>query len=273
MIPSIYVSPGEAEQKLNTADILKRAVLVYGSCGFGKTTLIRHYLEDRVCLFTDVYEKNWTVGFRKSLAGRQDEPEVLVFDNLHFLKTQEEYDLIRGLILEKKYWIVMAGRCGQPGWLRPLYFGGELALIPEKSLRLDRQNLKDLAALYGVTLPDYQTDYLCSQGEGNALFACIAIRAFIDHPELDRKEMDAHINRGFKRYVQCRIEEQWDPELYEFAMYLSLTEGFTLDLAREISGNDRAGALLERLSEIGSFMREDREGVYSFRHPAQNVLR
>ena len=273
MIPSIYVSPGEAEQKLNTADILKRAVLVYGSCGFGKTTLIRHYLEDRVCLFTDVYEKNWTVGFRKSLAGRQDEPEVLVFDNLHFLKTQEEYDLIRGLILEKKYWIVMAGRCGQPGWLRPLYYGGELALISEKSLRLDRQNLKDLAALYGVTLPDYQTDYLCRQGEGNALFACIAIRAFIDHPELDRKEMDAHINRGFKRYVQCRIEEQWDPELYEFAMYLSLTEGFTLDLAREISGNDRAGALLERLSEIGSFMREDREGVYSFRHPAQNVLR
>ena len=75
MIPSIYVSPGEAEQKLNTADILKRAVLVYGSCGFGKTTLIRHYLEDRVCLFTDVFEKNWMEGYFRIQQGDKRDPK------------------------------------------------------------------------------------------------------------------------------------------------------------------------------------------------------
>jgi hypothetical protein len=95
MVPSIYVPPAEAEQKLNTADILRQAVLIYGSCGFGKTTLIRHYLKDRVCLFMDVYENNWTERFRERLYGLQNAPEVLVFDNLHLLKTQEEYDLVK----------------------------------------------------------------------------------------------------------------------------------------------------------------------------------
>ena len=273
MIPSVYVPPREAEQKLNTADIMKQAVLVYGSCGFGKTTLIRHYLKDRVCLFTDVQEKDWTEKFRAALAGRYDEPEVLVFDDLHLLRTRDEYDLIRGLIREGKYWVVMAGRCGQSSWLRPLYYNGELAMIPEKALRLDRQNLKDLARLYGTSLPDYQADFLSGYGEGNALLACISIRTFMDHPDLDRKRLETFINREFKKCIQTRIQDQWDPELYEFAMYLSLTEGFTLDLAREISGNDGAGALLERLFEIGSFIREDGEGIYSFRHPTRNVLR
>jgi MoxR-like ATPase len=72
MVPSIYVPPAEAEQKLNTADILRQAVLIYGSCGFGKTTLIRHYLKDRVCLFMDVYENNWTERFRERLYGLQN---------------------------------------------------------------------------------------------------------------------------------------------------------------------------------------------------------
>ncbi len=273
MVPSYYVPPREAEQKLNTADIMKQAVLVFGACGFGKTTLIRHYLKDRVCLFTDVWEKDWVESFREALSERKDEPEVLVFDNLHLLKTQEEYDLIRGLIREKRYWVVMAGRCGQSSWLRPLYYSGELALIPEKALHLSRQNLKDLTALYGASLPDYQADFLSRQGEGNALLACISIRAFMDYPDMDRKEMDAFINREFKRCVQYRIQEQWEEGLFEFALHLSLTEGFTLELAREITGNDRAGVLLERLSEIGSFMREDREGVYSFRNPTQSILR
>jgi LuxR family maltose regulon positive regulatory protein len=67
-------------------------------------------------------------------------------------------------------------------------------------------------------------------------------------PELRKALQDA-----MSTYVERYILSQWDSELVEFLMQVSVVEEFTLELAEMISGNCRAAALLEQAAETGTF--------------------
>lgn len=63
-------------------------------------------------------------------------------------------------------------------------------------------------------------------------------------PELERE-----IENAFAEYLENHVLVQWDSDLLEFLMQLSVTEEFTLPLAETVTGNCHAVELLERAAE------------------------
>ena len=107
MIPVKYIYPKTAEEKLKMADSMHRTVYIYGACGFGKTTLIRQYLKDRVYLYVDCLDRDWQEQLRAGLETSPPDFETVVFDNLHLLWDEDSYRRITGLIRESSLWIIL----------------------------------------------------------------------------------------------------------------------------------------------------------------------
>ena len=65
---------------------------------------------------------------------------------------------------------------------------------------------------------------------------------------------------------------QWDSDLLEFLMQVSVADEFTLPFAEMITGNCHAPELLERAVETGNFL-SCKDGVYRLRPQLIRALR
>ena len=266
-----YIPPASAAlRKLRAASHVLYPVYIYGATGYGKTALVRHYLAKRRHTYLSCAE-GWEDGAIPMERPNAKTRRVVVIDDLHLLRREEQRQKVFDLFQRNDVWLILVSRSQIPSWLLPAYIQQGFMVIGEDSLRLTEDEIAAYLDEQGVSCGPDTLQNLWRLAQGNAY----AIRHTVlrlregaaPGPQLVREIKDAFMN-----YLENSVMIQWDSDVLDFLMEMSVVDEFTLELAETISGNRHVLALLERAMEAGNFLQREGE-VYRLRSILSQALR
>lgn len=268
-----YVFPREALRKLKAARSFYHTVYIYASTGYGKTELVKQYLQNRKYTYISCANGSWDPEElpEQKTWERKAARSVVVIDDLYLLKNGEEQKEILELVERKDIWLILISRSPVPVWLVPVYIRTGFLVIGEESLRLNEKEIAEFFSHYDVKVNDAQLSQLAKNSKGNAYVLGLAARlisgGYQPGPQMYREATDL-----FAEYLECTVFSQWEPEITEFFMQVSVVDEFTVPLAEMITGNHHVARMLQVASGIGNFLSE-KDGIYQLRPVFLQILR
>lgn len=280
-----YIAPEVALRKLRAARGLQQTIYIYGATGYGKTELVRQYLSNRRYQYfscrEDREKPEEIFGFwpeREKGAGKprekrntKDQASVIVVDDLHLLKSEEGRAQILETIGRGEVWLILIGRSPMPLWLMQTYVKEGFLIVTEEDLRLKKKEIAEYFERQQLSFTEEEAAYVWEQTQGNGYV--------VRHTALKMQEgkrpgpqLTQEIQEAFVDYLESCILVEWDSDLLEFLMKISVVEEFTLPMAELVSGDSRVSELLERALEAGNFLTCE-EGVYRLRPELVGALR
>lgn len=270
MREEIYVYPEKARKKLKLAQELFYTVYIYGAVGFGKTAVIRHYLNRRDYLYLDaatVREKDLMLPVEKQ--GKAEKKKIVVIDNIQYAEPEEVRKAIRTLVSRKDVWLILSGRCKCPSWLLSVSLAREtFVIIEEAELQLTEKEIQTYLELHGIYMDEDKIKRIRKDSKGNGLSLKILAsrilqedKDFSEEPCLYDDRIYREVREVFWNYIENEVYAQWDTGFTEFFMQMSVVDNFTVRMAEEISGRKNVEAILQKAFETGSFLLE-KDGSY-----------
>ena len=123
----------------------------------------------------------------------------------------------------------------------------------------------------GLTATEEEVAFVAVRSQGNAYTVRHTALKMLEGMR-PGPEMAEEIVEAFAAYLESHVMVQWDSDLLEFLMQISVTDEFTLPLAEMVTGNRHAPELLERAVETGNFL-SCRDGTYRLRPQLIRALR
>lgn len=247
-----YITPANAWKKLKSGRDTPQTVYIYGATGYGKTELVRHFLGRRKYLYLSCGE-NWTASAISREKAGGTPRKTIVIDDLHLLRDKERRQAVLELIQHGEAWLVLIGRSPIPQWLADGYIRCGFIVIKETDLWPSETEVTAYLDKMGV---DCQLDtirYVLDNAKGNIYLirhAALCLReGAVPGPALEQE-----IRGAFAAYLENRVFVQWDSELLEFLMQVSVVDEFDMELAETITGSRHVSELLERAAETGNFL-------------------
>lgn len=277
-----YIAPEDALKKLRVAKGLGQAVYIYGATGYGKTELVRQYLSKRRYRYISCAED--ATGLMEAVeaaqetaphsSGKEKEAQprtVIVVDDMHLLKNAEGRKDVLSLAGRQDVWLILICRSPIPAWLMPLYIKGSFLVITEDDLRLREKEIAAYMDSQGLTATEEEMAFVAERSQGNAYTVRHTALKMLEGMR-PGPEMAEAIVEAFAAYLESHVMVQWDCDLLEFLMQVSVTDEFTLPLAEMVTGNRHAPELLERAVETGNFL-SCKDGTYRLRPQLIRALR
>ena len=277
-----YIAPEAALKKLRVAKGLGQAVYIYGATGYGKTELVRQYLARRRYRYISCAEN--AAGLMEAAeaaqeaashsSGKEKEAQprtVMVVDDMHLLKNAEGRKAVLSFAGRPDIWLILICRSPIPAWLMPLYIKGGFLVITEDDLRLGEKEISAYMESQGLALTEEELAFVAVRSQGNAYTVRHTALKMLEGMR-PGPEMAEEIVEAFAAYLESHVMVQWDCDLLEFLMQVSVTDEFTLPLAEMATGNRHAPELLERAVETGNFL-SCKDGIYRLRPQLIRALR
>ena len=263
-----YIPAESAWHKLQLAQGLHTSVYMYGCTGYGKTTMAQQFLSGKDVLWLNAHTDSPELINQLQAIKKQT---CVVVDDLHVLADQDVQDALVRLIDSGKVWVLMIGRTETPGWLLPLMSGMKIVVITENDLHIGTAELNALFKAHGITLSPKEQDLLCQRTEGNILAIGFILQKLQNGKLLNSSVFD-QILVMFGEYLEHYVISQWDSQLQDFLMQVSVVDCFSLALAEAITGDDQAAMMLQHAMCTGNFIcRENDE--YRIRSGLLETLR
>ena len=139
-----------------------------------------------------------------------------------------------------------------PAWLMPPYVGGGFLVITEDDLRLGEKEAAAYMESQGLSITKEELAFVVQRSRGNAYIVRHAALKMLEGMR-PGPEMAEEIVEAFAAYLESHVMVQWDCDLLEFLMQVSVTDEFTLPLAEMVTGNRHAPELLELDANFSSF--------------------
>ncbi|ANU56050.1 LuxR family transcriptional regulator [Acutalibacter muris] len=255
--------PRNAYRKLRAAKSLVQTLYIYGATGFGKTAFVQKTLEKRSHVYLSCGNWRWD---------ERDVPErgTVVLDDLHLLD-EPRRELVKRLAADPEIWLILINRSPVPSWLMPEYVNIGFIVISEKDMRLGKKEIQGYLDSLGLSYTKEGLQYLADTAEGNGYIVRHAALRMAEGLSPGPK-MYQEIHDAFARYLEEYIMVQWDSELLEFLMEVSVVEEFTLPLAELITANRLASVMVQKAMETGNFLFEN-DGMYRLRPVLLHALR
>ena len=240
-----YIMPLSANRKLKAAKSIDQTAYIYGATGYGKTTFVQKYLAKRRHTYLNCGNLRWD---------ENDIPAqgIVVLDDLHLLD-ESRREIVRSIVTMPEVWLIIVSRSPVPAWLMPEYINVGFMIISENDLRLGRKEIAGYLDRLGLSCTEDGLRLLTENSEGNAY----AVR----HAALKMAEgmtpgpqMQKEIHDAFARYLTDHVMVEWDSELLEFLMKVSVVDEFTLPLAELITASRQASVYLQKAAETGNFL-------------------
>ncbi len=258
-----YIMPGSAYRKLRAAKSLGQTAYIYGATGYGKTAFVQRVLEKRRHLYLSCGNRRWDEGSLPSQG-------IVVLDDLHLLD-EPRRELVKRLAADPEIWLILINRSPVPSWLMPEYVNIGFIVISEKDMRLGKKEIQGYLDSLGLSYTKEGLQYLADTAEGNGYIVRHAALRMAEGLSPGPK-MYQEIHDAFARYLEEYIMVQWDSELLEFLMEVSVVEEFTLPLAELITANRLVSVMVQKALETGNFLFQE-DGVYRLRPVLLHALR
>lgn len=264
-----YITPISAQRKLKAAKTLGQTAYLYAATGYGKTSFVENHLAARKYIYLNCSDRRWN---EEALPRetKTDGRRTVVIDDLHLLD-EDRRKLVKDLAARPDVWLILVSRSPVPSWLMPEYVNIGFIVISEKDMRLGKKEIRGYLDSLGLSYTEEGLQYLTDTAEGNGYIvrhAALKMAEGLEPGERMRKE----IHDAFARYLEEYIMVQWDSELLEFLMEVSVVEEFTLPLAELITTNRLASVMVQKAMETGNFLFEN-DGMYRLRPVLLHALR
>ena len=256
-----YVRPKQAEKKFKLAQGLQQSVYLCGITGIGKTAFVSDMLGRKSYYY---YSAKETSADQLQLP-EDGKHHIIVIDDLYSVidsRQREEYaDRLRVLLQRRNVWLILISRCLIPQWLMPLHVDSTFLIIKEEDLKLDRCGQDKYFEKWNIGLSPEKAKKIWQMGDGHPLF--------LRFVALSGGDIDQAINDMWKYFMY--IYYQWDSELQEFMMEMSVVERFDLWMAHMVTGRANTQQLIKKALEMGNFLIE-REGMYEYNFFLKNFI-
>ncbi|MCQ2524059.1 MAG: LuxR C-terminal-related transcriptional regulator [Lachnospiraceae bacterium] len=259
-----YIAPVEAHRKLQLARRMEHNVYLYGATGYGKTTLIKQYLDFRSYEYIDCSEPGWEEKDYSSFG-------CLVFDQAHLIQSTYQKHLLTKLMDRDDVWVILSSRADLASWLRPYVLASRLVLINEKDLHLKEKEIEALSKKLNLSLSKEDIALIYERSEGNAYVISLYLSIVKEKNMPVGLETNAIVAKEFIRFLDDHVIGQWDMDIQDFMMKMSVVDSFDEEFAERITGEDRILQLIERSGSAGNFL-EEKEGIYYFRPIIKRAL-
>ena len=264
-----YIYPKSARQKLKLARETNQTVYLYGMTGFGKTSLITHYLARRKAIFIDAETASLPeFDAIPSHPADEENKTIVVIDQLQFADDEPIREMILSLINRQDLWLILISRALCPKWmLAQRLKQRDFMEITEKDLALSDKEIEEFLMQREIILDKQDFQMLCKVARGHGLWLNIAAGQMKADASLThgKYRFDDDIFRRSQKilwdYVEYEVYGKWDPWLIENIMRLSIVDFFDKELAEYITGSACVELLFEKCAEIGNFL-TIQEGVY-----------
>ena len=259
-----YICPQKALRKFRSARKFHTPLYLYGVTGIGKTSLVINNVNMRRCSYYSAAE----VMADEIEVKDQVTEQIVVIDDLHCIidsSYREAYlEKIRLLLEKENIWLILIARCPFPRWLLPLRTKYIFAEIPEEDFLLTLEEQIAYVEQYDLHLPVEQHREAWNVGHGNALSLVFYA--------MEKGNLERTIKRQWD-YLEIHVYDQWDMQLQEFFMDISIVESFTVQLAAMLTGRRDVEKLISEAEETGNFFEiTGTNGVWKCRWPMRKSM-
>lgn len=250
----IFIKPTVAEQF--RAFLARGRVLFFSApCGCGKTALAEELLKGKAVYRLFAGETDF--------AFPQEEGwDILLIEDFQRLQEDAEQKALCEWIRnypEKRF--VLLSRGTPPGYLMAFQYAGLMQVLDTYALLFDREETRSFFQEKGVKITDSELTKIMELTSGFPLGIAITARNMAQGRPLS-SELVAQGFREVFHYFETAVYRQFDLPVRRFLLELSLFESFDLEMVRMVSGDPRAGELLDWLQHNTTMMRYD--GIQKF---------
>lgn len=269
----IYIKPKHAWKRLKAADEENVTAYVYGISGSGKTEFITRYLGRKKYL---VFQAGQVTAkdLKPAESGRR---KIIVIDNLQELAQDENCDnedvkkAIIALIRREDVWVILCSRGEVLPWLTAIRYQEVFYVIGEKELLFDDRQVEKYIAQTGMLFTEKQQKLLENYCNGvpitwniiNSVYQEMDVQEETERRQepFGEKDFRTLVEKARSRmwdYLEYHVYDEWDVQIQEFLMEISIVDCFHVRLAEMITGRKDVEALLNRIRWLGNFMHEER---------------
>ena len=193
---------------------------------------------------------------------------TVVLDDLQNLTDTTErenyFEVIRKLLSLNNVWLILIARCPFPRWLLPLRTKYIFAEIEESDFLFSLDEQITYIEQYDIHLTREEHQKAWNLGGGNALSLLFFVMEKGNLELTQRRQWD---------YLETHVYDQWDLELQEFFMDISIVETFTVRLASMLTGRSDVEKLIFRAEEVGNFFDiRGTDGIWKCRWPMRKSM-
>lgn len=266
-----YICPAEAWKKLKLAKNAGNTVYIYGATGFGKTELALQFLKGKKYIYLTCQNGGPDLSLVPGEKQGNDKPVLpVVIDDIQFLDAEEIRREVIALMDRSDIWLLLLGRGRRPLWLAPAYLKDGFFVIGEEDLQIGMDEVQAFFKKKEIDVPQEAIGRICTRGNGNAYVVRYLTRKLLEGREFDG-ELEGETERVLEHYLENSVLVQWDPELLDFLMQVSVVDSFQAELAEMITGSHYVAAQIEKACMIGNFLSE-KNGIYTLRPVLRTTL-
>ena len=257
MTEKIIIKPS-VQKRFDSFMAHGRVLFFSAPCGFGKTVLADALLRGRKVLRKSGADPD---GILQSSAQDWD---ILLIDDFQLMQEEAEQQALCERIRsspERRY--VLLSRGAPPGCLTAFQYTGLMSVLWADDLLFDRDDIRKLLDAYEVAVTDSAIGIILQESVGYPLGVVAAAQGMSGGKPF-RGEITVQARRQVFVYFQEHIYKRFDLPVRRFLLELAPFEGFDPELARMVSGDPRAGELLEYLLSQTSMLRCDDVPHYHF---------
>jgi len=210
-------------------------------------------------------------GFFRQLFSRTKGPFALVLDSLQSVPAESPLQKVLEAAIPqipRHCCVIVTSRLEPPAALARFRVTGEMLCLGWDALRLDRQELAQIAQLRGQALSEDALAELETRTQGWAAGMVLMLEHAKFSGRVPELPGDAPPQAVFD-YLAGEIFEQFEPQTRAFLLRVACLPRMTGDVARELSGEPNAGRLLVNLALNNYFVSEapSEEGRIYQLHP------
>lgn len=250
----IFIKPAVAEQF--RAFLARGRVLFFSApCGCGKTALAEELLKGKAVYRLFAGEADFAFP-------QEEDWDILLIEDFQRLQEDAEQKALCEWIRnypEKRF--VLLSRGTPPGYLMAFQYAGLMQVLDTYALLFDREEARSFFQEKGVKITDSELTKIMELTSGFPLGIAITARNMAQGRPLS-SELVAQGFREVFHYFETAVYRQFDLPVRRFLLELSLFESFDLEMVRMVSGDPRAGELLDWLQHNTTMMRYD--GIQKF---------
>ena len=228
-----------------------RILFFSAPCGFGKTVVANALLRKwrTLCLRADAADF--------SLQALPDEWDILLIDEFQLLQEQETSQILCELIrANPARRFVFLSRGVPPAYLTAFQYTGLMTTLEPDDLLFDHEDIRNFFASCKVAVTESEINGILKESIGYPLGVAITARQMSDGKPFS-PELTARAYREVFAYFEAAVYNRFDLPVRHFLLDLAPFERFDLEMARMVSGDPRAGNLLDWLLHNTTMLRCD----------------
>lgn len=228
----------------------ERVLFFSAPCGFGKTTVARELAGEKGVLYLTAETPDFSV------PAEDGTWQILVVDDAQQM-TEEECQTLCRLIRTcpgRRFMILSRGAV--PGCMMAFQYAGIMTVLEAEALLFDREDIRRLFQGEGIALTEGIVSGILKESIGYPLGVAVTARCMAGGQPFEQKLVSRAFREVF-RYFETAVYQRFELPLRRFLPELAPFDSFDLEMARMVSGNPRAGELLDWLQRSTTMLRYD----------------